>query len=242
MASQTHEQLRATCKRDLAFAYRLFAACGWGDLGDGHISGRDPERTDCFWLLKLGISFHLASPANLVLVGPDGNLVDADARHENAQINRSAYFIHHPIHDVRTDVHSVAHVHTPWGTPFSAEARLIETISQESCLFFEDHVLFDDEEVQIQDCAAGQRIATTLGGASAAILRNHGLLTVGSSVAESVGLFLLFERAAEAQMKARAAKPISAESARYARQDLVRIGSAEAAFNSAVQRHLGTAK
>ena len=50
------EQIRARRKRDCALGYRLFAAQKWGDLGDGHISARDPERTDCFWMLRYGVS------------------------------------------------------------------------------------------------------------------------------------------------------------------------------------------
>jgi ribulose-5-phosphate 4-epimerase/fuculose-1-phosphate aldolase len=102
-------------------------------------------------------------------------------------------------------------VHTGWGTPFSAEVRMFEPITQESCVFFEDHALFDDEEVQVQSVDAGKRIADALGRNRAIILRNHGLLTVGDSVAEAVGSFVQMERVAEAHMKARDAVPISAE-------------------------------
>ena len=66
-------------------------------------------------------------------------------------------------------------MHTGWGTPFSAEVRRFEPITQESCIFFEDHALFDDEEVQVQSVDAGKRIADALGGNRAIILRNHGL-------------------------------------------------------------------
>jgi len=131
------------------------------------------------------------------------------------------------------------HVHTQWGTPFSAEARPIQPITQESCFFFENHALFDDEEVQVQDTDCGARIADCLGPHGAIILRNHGLLTVGESVAEAVGLFIYLERAAEAHMKARDARPISAESARYAKQDLLGSGDAQSGFRSMVKRHIG---
>jgi ribulose-5-phosphate 4-epimerase/fuculose-1-phosphate aldolase len=228
------EEIRARRKRDVALGYRLLASQRWGDTGDGHISARDPERKDCFWLLRYGVSFHEATVADLVLVGPDGSVVEGEGA-----INTAAYYIHHPLHVARPDVVSATHVHTGWGTPFSAERRPILPITQEACLYFEDHALFDDEEVQVQDTNGGRRIAEAMGANRAVILANHGLLTVGSSVSESVGSFVLLERVCESQMKARAAKPISAEAARYAKADLVRLGAGRAPFRALVDRHIG---
>jgi ribulose-5-phosphate 4-epimerase/fuculose-1-phosphate aldolase len=73
------EEVRQRRKREVALGYRILAAQRWGDLGDGHISARDPERTDCFWLLRYGVSYHRARISDLVLVGPDGELVEARA-------------------------------------------------------------------------------------------------------------------------------------------------------------------
>ncbi|MGI9615533.1 MAG: class II aldolase/adducin family protein, partial [Acidimicrobiales bacterium] len=67
--------LRLERKRELAFSYRLFAAFRWGDLGDGHITARDPQRTECFWVLRSGLSFHRATIDDLVLVDPAGDPV-----------------------------------------------------------------------------------------------------------------------------------------------------------------------
>ena len=227
------EEIRAHRKREVALGYRILAAERWGDLGDGHISARDPERIDCFWLLRYGISYHQARVADLVLVGPNAELVEGEGA-----INIAAYYIHHPILMARADVVSATHVHTGWGTPFSAEVRPIEPITQESCIFFEDHAIFDDEEVQVQSTEGGKRIAEALGGNRAVILRNHGLLTVGRSVSEAVGTFVQLERVAEAHMKATNPAPISAEAARYAKQDLVRYGAGRLAFRALVARHI----
>ena len=231
----TPEQIRARRKRDCALGYRVLAAQRWGDTGDGHISARDPERTDCFWMLRYGVSYHEATVADLVLVNPAGELEEGEGF-----VNVAGYYIHQPILETRPDAVSAVHVHTGWGTPFSAEARLFENITQESCIFFEDHALFDDEEVQVQSVAAGQRIADALGKNRAIILRNHGLLTTGDSVAEAVGSFVMMERVAESHMKVRNPKPISAEAARFARDDLVSFGGAgRSAFASLVRRHIG---
>lgn len=229
----SENRVRDARLRELALGYRLFASQRWGDLGDGHISARDPERTDCFWLLRLDVSFHEATVADLVLVGPEGELVSGEGK-----INISAYNIHYPIHVARPDIVSAAHVHTGWGTPFAAEVRPIEAITQEACVFFENHAIFDDEAVQVLDTEGGRRIGESLGQNAAIILRNHGLLTVGDSVPEAVGLFIMLERVAEAHMKARDAKPISAEAARCAKQDLTKDGAGAVAFRWAMSRHI----
>ena len=228
------EEIRARRKRDVALGYRIFAAQRWGDLGDGHISARDPERTDCFWLLRYGVSYHRARVADLVLVGPDGSVVEGEG-----PINEAAYYIHQPILVARPEAVSAAHVHTGWGTPFAAEVRSIEPITQEACIFFEDHSIFDDEEVEVQSVEAGARIARALGSNRALILRNHGLLTVGDGVSEAVGSFVLMERVAEAHMKARQAKPISAGAARFARTNLIKYGAGRVAFRALIERHIG---
>lgn len=233
-AEETPDVVRAKRRRDVALGYRLFAANRWGDAGDGHISARDPERTDCFWTLRYGVSYHRATVHDLVLVGPDGELVEGEG-----PLNMAAYHIHYPILRSRPDAVSAAHVHTGWGTPFSAEARPLEPITQEACAFFEDHALFDDEEVQVQSVEAGQRIADALGSASAIILRSHGLLTVGERVDACVGRFVQMERVCEAHMKVRNAKPISPDAARFAKADLDRLQSHRGAFHSMVDRHVG---
>ena len=184
-------------------------------------------------MLRYGVSYHLATVADLVLVGPDGELVEG-----KGVINIAGYYIHHPILMARPEAVSATHVHTGWGTPFAAEVRPIEPITQEACIFYEDHAIFDDEEVQVQDVEGGARIAKALGANRAIILRNHGLLTVGESVAESVGTFVQMERVAEAHMKAPNAKPISPDAARYAKADLVKHGTGRFQFIALIQRHI----
>jgi len=229
------ERLRR--KRQVALGYRLFAAFRWGDLGDGHITGRDPELTDCMWLLRYGVDFADAKANDLVLINPFGEVVDGGPA--DTPYNTTAWMIHHPIHQARPDVVGVAHTHTGWGTPFSAEARLLEPISQESCLFFADHSLFDDEEVQILSVDGGRRIAAALGDHRGVILRNHGLLTVGTSVSSCMTNFVTMERVAEVAMKARDAKPISGAAAKLAKADLDVPEVLEFGFRSLVSRHIG---
>lgn len=210
----TVEETRAHRRRQTAIGYRILGSFGWGSTGDGHVSARDPELLDHFWLARYGVPFNQVTVDDIVLVGPQGTVVDAPGGVDTG-INMAAYHIHFPIHEARPDIISATHTHTPYGTPFAAQRRLLQPISQESCSFFEKHALFDDEELDVWSVEGGKRIAAALGDNRAVILCNHGLLTAGGSVAESVGWFVTMERVAEVHMKAGdAARPISDEGAR----------------------------
>jgi len=225
--------LRAHRLRRLALAYRVFGALRWGSLGDGHISARDPEREDHFWLARYGVPFGSVTVDDLVLVAPDGSVVEGEG-----WINPAAYNIHHPLHEARPDVVSAAHTHTPYGTPFCARVERLRPVSQESCAFVGDHALFDDEEVNIASTAGGKRIAEALGANRAVLLRNHGTLTVGGSVDECVGWFLMLERACEVQVKAGAEHAISDEAARTAYASVGVPVSGWQVFQWALRQHV----
>ncbi len=226
-------------RQELVLGYRLLAALRYGDLGDGHISVRDPELTDHFWLLRYGVSFHAATVDDTVLVGPDGETRNLpELRAWPAPINVTAHHIHHPIHAARPDVVSAAHVHTPWGTAFSTERRLLAPINQEATQFFETHALFDDEEVQVLSTDGGKRIAAALGEHRSIILANHGLLTTGTSVADAVGWLVTMERVAEVQLKAKHPVELTSAAARTARDNLVTPELGWQTFQYLVRRHL----
>lgn len=199
-------------QREAALGYRIMGSWGWGDDGSGHISARDPERTDCFWLLRYGVPFGEATVGDLVLVAPDGRVVEGDG-----DINRAAYFIHQPIHEARPDVVGAIHTHTPYGTPFSAFDRPLPMSSQEACAFHHNQAVFSGAELNVADLDTGHRLATDLGPHRLLILANHGLLTVGRHVSTSIGFYVLAERAAEVAVKAPSGRSISdAEAARVA--------------------------
>lgn len=224
------DETRLHRRRRCALGYRIFGSLGWGTLGDGHISVRDPELTDHFWLLRYGVPFGAATIDDLVLVGPGGRVVRG-----TGDINMTAYYIHGPIHEARPEVVSAVHTHTPYGTPWAANAEPFLPICQEATGFFEDHTVCDDEEVQVMSVEGGKRIAVALGDTKGTILRNHGLLTVGQSVDEAVGWFLLMERVAEVHVKAPNAKPISREAALQARKEIGDPASAWSAFQFALR-------
>ncbi len=237
-ASKSAAEERELRLLECAIGYRILGAHGWGSTGDGHISARDPERADHFWMARYGVPFNLVTVRDLVLVGPTGDVVEAPGGLDTG-INRAGFHIHSAVHDARPDVVSACHTHTGYGTPLAARRQLIRPISQESCAFFECHVLFDDEELDVQSTEGGKRIAVALGSHRHAILANHGLLTTGGSVAEAVGWFVTMERVAEVQMKAGDhMRPISDEGARQVARTISHPMSGWAAFQWLARKHV----
>ena len=229
----TAAELRRHRRRQTALAYRLFGAFGWGSLGDGHITARDPERTDCFWLLRYGVPFRQATVADLVLVGPGGKVLEGEG-----PINMTAYYIHGPIHEARPEAVSVAHTHTPYATAWAANVRPFRMICQEATAFFRSQAIFEGEQVQVSDADTGKHIAAALDEAKLVFLRNHGPVTVGQSIEEAIGWFLLAERVAEVHIKAPNARPISDQAAAIAATEIGHPSNALAAYEYAVLTHL----
>lgn len=111
---------------------------------------------------------------------------------------------------------AAAHSHSIHGKAWSSLGRLLDPLTQDACAFYDDHSLFDDYTGVVLDIEEGKRIAHALGDAKMVILRNHGLLTVGTSVDAAVWWFITGERTCQAQLLAEAAGtpvPISRENA-----------------------------
>ena len=125
-------------------------------------------------------------------------------------MNVAAFAIHAAIHEARPEVVAAAHAHSIYGKAWSAVGRMLDPITQDACAFFEDHVFFDDTRVLITEASEGAELrALPRGRTRRAILRNHGLLTVGRSVEEAVWWFISMERCCQAQFLAESvAKPL----------------------------------
>src|SRR5688572_22871336 len=187
-------------KQRLAAAFRLFSKCGFDEGIAGHITARDPELTDHFWVNPFGLHFGHVRVSDLILVNHDGEVVQGDR-----PVNAAAFAIHSQVHAARPDAVAAAHAHSIYGKSWSSLGRLLDPITQDVCAFYEDHNLFDDYTGVVLDVQEGKRIAHALGDAKAAILRNHGLLTVGHSVDEAAWWFITMERSCQAQLLAEAA-------------------------------------
>jgi ribulose-5-phosphate 4-epimerase/fuculose-1-phosphate aldolase len=196
----TVEAERRHRKERLAASFRLFSRFGFDEGVAGHITARDPEWTDHFWVNPFGMHFGHIKVSDLILVNHLGEVVQGDY-----PVNRAAFAIHSRIHSARPDVVSAAHSHSLYGKSWSALGRLLDPLTQDACAFYEDHSLFDDYTGVVYDTAEGDRIARVLGQHKAVILRNHGLLTVGETVDEAVWWFITMERSCQAQLLAEAA-------------------------------------
>jgi ribulose-5-phosphate 4-epimerase/fuculose-1-phosphate aldolase len=194
------EAERTHIKQRMAAAFRLFDRFGFNEGIAGHLTARDPERSDCFWVNPFGLSFGLIRASDLILVSHEGVVVEGDW-----PVNGAAFAIHSQVHAARPDVMSAAHTHSKSGRAWSTLGRLLDPITQDSCSFYEDHGLFDDYTGVVLDVEEGKRIAHALGDHKAAILRNHGILTVGQTVDEAAWLYITMERSCEVQLLAEAA-------------------------------------
>jgi ribulose-5-phosphate 4-epimerase/fuculose-1-phosphate aldolase len=194
------EQERRHRKERLAAALRIFGKLGFEEGVAGHITARDPERTDHFWVNPFGMSFKHIRVSDLILVDHAGKVVEG-----RYPVNEAAFAIHSQVHQARPDVVAAAHSHSVHGRAISALGELLEPITQDVCAFYEDHALFDDYTGVVTDLEEGKRIATTLGSTKAVILRNHGLLTVGDSVDAAAWWFITMERSCQVQLLAKAA-------------------------------------
>lgn len=197
---RTTEQERLHRKQNLAAAFRLFSKFGFDEGVAGHVTARDPEFTDHFWVNPFGMHFGRIRVSDLLLVRHDGTVVEGDL-----PVNQAAFAIHSQVHAARPDVVGAAHAHSVYGKTWSTLGRTLDPITQDSCAFYEDHALFDDYSGVVLDIEEGKRIAHALGDGKAAILRNHGLLTVGQSVEEAAWWFITMERSCHAQLMAEAA-------------------------------------
>lgn len=193
-AARTHLKIR------LAAGLRLFGAFGFDEGVAGHITARDPERDDHFWVNPFAMNFKHIRASDLILVNDQGDVVEGD--HD---VNRAAFAIHSQVHAARPDVMAAAHSHSIHGKAWSSLGRLLDPLTQDACAFYDDHSLFDDYTGVVLDIEEGKRIAHALGDAKMVILRNHGLLTVGTSVDAAVWWFITGERTCQAQLLAEAA-------------------------------------
>lgn len=182
-------------KQRLAAAFRLFGRFGFDEGVAGHITARDPEDPERFWVNPFGMSFKQIKVSDLICVDDSGEVVVGDQ-----PVNAAAFAIHSRVHKARPDVVAAAHAHSLYGKSWSAFRRPLDPLTQDACAFYEDHSVFDDYTGVVLDLAEGDRIGETLGNGKAAILANHGNLTVGHTVDEAAFWFITMERTCQAQL------------------------------------------
>lgn len=182
---------------DLAAAYRLVALYGWDDLIFTHLSVRVPGPEHHFLINPYNLMFDEITASSLVKIDVNGNPV----METPYLTNPAGFTIHSAIHMAREDAHAVMHLHTPAGQAVAAQAEGLMPITQ-TAMLVRDEVAYHEYEGVATDLEERERLVADLGHKGAMILRNHGTLTVGKSVAEAFIRMYFLERACDAQVKA----------------------------------------
>lgn len=217
-------------RRRLVSGCRVLAAHGQGDLIWGHISVRVPGEPDKLLIKPAGLGLEEIEDEHLLIADLDGNRLHGD-RPMHAEV-----FIHTEILRRRPDVQSVVHTHPPHAVAFSALEVPIRPVGHEGALFMDALPVFDLTADLIVDAELGRALAATLSGERAALMRNHGVVTAGRSIAESVMSALLLEKACRVQLLAMSAgsgamRLPEDDDARAKRDRLYRPAAFEAAFD-----------
>ncbi|CAG8666530.1 7521_t:CDS:2, partial [Paraglomus occultum] len=167
----------------------------------GHVTCRDPENPETFWMNPYGVHFSQIKVSDLALVNKKGEILYSNG---DTYINQIGINLHSMLYEARPDIICATHCHSIYTRAFSSLVRPLDPITQDSCIFYEDHALYDYGGITTND-EEGRRIAKALGKKKAIILCNHGLVTVGHTVDEAAYLTINMERCCQVQLLAEAA-------------------------------------
>jgi ribulose-5-phosphate 4-epimerase/fuculose-1-phosphate aldolase len=194
MTELTEQQVRI----DLAACYRLCSFEGWDDLIYTHISATVPNEPEHYLINPFGLQFNEITASNLVKVNSRGEMIDSDSKFS---VNPTGFAIHGAIHRARPDANCVMHLHNTAGIAVSAQKHGLLPLSQHA-LRFAYHLGYHNYEGVALSVAEGERLTQSLGRHPAMLLRNHGTLTVGRTVAEAYVLMATLIKACEIQIAA----------------------------------------
>ncbi|GAA5820314.1 hypothetical protein JCM3770_004043 [Rhodotorula araucariae] len=197
-------QKREWVKEQLAIGFQYWGKEGYAEGLSGHITVRDPVWPDHYWMNPIGVHFSAITVSNLVLVSPEGYVHPEGAQ---LPINAAGIMIHSAIHKARPEVQVAAHCHSLHGKAWSVFGKPIDIMTQDACLFHDNLAVYKNFGGIVLAPEEGKNIADALGPTKmAAILQNHGLLTLGmESVAEAVYIFQNLERLCKVQLMVEAA-------------------------------------
>lgn len=201
----------------LAAACRVFAKERFEEGLAGHVTVRDPEFPDRFWINSVGESLSKMRPSDLACVDAEGNSFTP-----NKPVMPSAIWSHAHIYKARPEVNSIMHMHSLYGRVFSTLGELFEPVTLESCYFYEDHSYYDSFNALALEASEGEsegyHVAKALGSNCLVIEGNHGLITVGESVGSAAWRFMVANHVCHEQILLRSLngkyRRISPEAAR----------------------------
>lgn len=183
----------------LAGAYRIIDHLGWSELIWTHTTVRVPGPDHHFLINPYGLRFDEVSASNLVKVDPDGNIIGD----QEQEINPAGFVIHSAIHMARPEVQCILHTHTVAGMAVAALEAGLLPVSMYALGYF-GQVAYHDFEGPSLDLDERARLGRNLGSNHVLVLRNHGLLTCGESVAQAFVRMYRLERACQVQLAAQA--------------------------------------
>ena len=191
--SEAEQEVRV----NLAACYRLAAYYGWTDLIYTHISARVPGPQAHFLINPFGLMFDEVTASNLVKIDLDGNILSATEH----SIHRAGFVVHSAVHAAREDAHCVIHAHTTAGMAVSTMKCGLLPLTQHA-MFFHNRTAYHDSEGLANDLSERERIAADIGNKQVLILRNHGTLVTGRTVAQAFSMMWHLEAAMRAQVAA----------------------------------------
>src|SRR5665647_151758 len=201
-------------KQQLIWAGKVLVAEGQDDFTRGHISFRLPDNSSLFFMKPHRLGLDEITLENILTIDLEGNVVAGTSR------RHSEVYIHSEIYKLRQDVHCVIHTHPPYSVALSATGRPMRCYSQPSALFYEALGVYTDTINLIRTHAMGAGVAKALGPHRAVLLKNHGVVVVGASIAEAVVCVIMLENAAMVQMIAEAAGDPASE---FPRADIEKL-------------------
>ena len=199
MTLTSNHDVERQLRIDLAACYRLTALFGWDDLVFTHISARIPGPDHHFLINPYGLMFEEITASSLVKIDLEGRKVEPSPY----EVNPAGFTIHSAVHAARHDIACVMHTHSINGTAVSAQAEGLLPLSQQSLYILSSLGYHDYEGIAVNPDEK-PRLVRDLGDKSALMLRNHGLLTVGKTVADTFVAMYFFESACKVQLRAQA--------------------------------------
>ena len=182
---------------ELAACYRIVARCGMDSLIYNHITARVPDSPGHFLINPFGLLYEEITASSLLKIDIEGNVIAAPDLPYG--FNHAGYIIHSAIHDARHDVGCVLHTHTRAGIGVASMRDGLMPLTQNALRFY-GRVAYHDFEGPVVELGERNRLVAALGERDVLILRNHGLLTCGRSVAEAFLLMYTLEFACKLQM------------------------------------------
>ncbi|HEY0299948.1 MAG TPA: class II aldolase/adducin family protein, partial [Rhizomicrobium sp.] len=205
-----HDEIKQT----MIWAGKVLVGEGQDDFTRGHISFRTPDNPALFLMKPHSIGLDEITRDNILTIDMDGKVVAGTAK------RHSEVFIHTEIYKVRPDVHCVLHTHPTYSVALSSSGRPIRVYSQPAALFYEALGVYTDTINLIRTPEMGAGVARALGAHRAVLLKNHGVVVTGATIAETVIGAIMLENAAQAQTIAESAGEPAAE---FPRADIEKL-------------------